>query len=268
MPHRLVLLGDSLTAFTPDGRFRPGSPAMFPHLLAQELATRTAEAWEVDVVAQTWWSVQAASREAVRSQELRARLAGANAVVVAIATADMLPVVPGTRWILRGPTTVAEHRPVLRGIRPRWLKPRLWALFSWMHYRVVALTRARFSHTRREDLGPAWSALVGEIRLLAPDAEVCAVLPSNGREGTFVWPSRHLQWAADTIRAEAAAAAVPIVDLAAVVEPWIAELPDGTHWHEPVHIAVSEALASALASLSSTHTSDSALELDVSDGHG
>jgi hypothetical protein len=88
--------------------------------------------------------------------------------------------------------------------------------------------------------------LIGTIRVLCPGAAICAVTPTVGRAGEFVWPARHRGEVADEIFRLAEAMNVSLVNLAEIVAPWVADLPDGTHWHQPVHAAVAKALSDAL----------------------
>jgi hypothetical protein len=258
-PLKLVVLGDSLSSFAPDQSFRPGDEHLFPARLRRELEAGTSRTWSVDLLAQTWWSISAASQELRDSPELQARLYGADAVVVALATADMLPVVPFTRRLLRGPTTVQSHRPILRGVKPRWLRPLIWSVFAGFHLAFVRLSRGRYRHTPTKALARAWPALIRGIQDRSPDAVICAVLPTVGREGAFIWPTRHRAEVASEIGALARAHGVPVVDLAAVVQPWVHELPDGTHWHYVVHNAVARALAAVLLAQASFGSSRSSL---------
>lgn len=234
---RLVVLGDSLTFHGPEGPLPLADPRLYPNALGSRLGAATGDAWEVVVIARTGFGVRelwlALQRDVHLQQQV---LVGADAVVMGVGSMDT--------------ATVGLPRPVtalLPFVRPTALRRRLrWWLDRW-HPRLVRLSRERFVHTPRPVYRHCWRKSVEGVRLFAPGAALCAVVPALHAGPYYAYSLRHHPAAVEETVALAAELEVPLVDLPALTLPWLGRLnPDGLHWCFELHECVAEAMAAAL----------------------
>lgn len=236
---RLVVLGDSLTFHCDTGPVPLTEPRLWPNLLANELQRRTGERWEAVVVARAGWSVRDSWLALQKDVHLQQQvLIGAGAVVMAVGSTDQLPV--GVPRVVNA---------ALPYVRPTPMRRRLRRALDAAHPHLVGATRGALVWTPPEVYAHCWRKTIGGLRLFAPDAALCAVLPGIhvGRYYGGGNNPHHERYAALTARL-AAEAEVPVVDLAALTRPWLHRLnPDGLHWPYGLHADVAAAMAAALA---------------------
>jgi len=235
---RLVVLGDSLTFHDDTGPVPLAEPRLWPNLPASALQERTAQPWDAVVVARAGWSVRdtwlALQKDVHLQQQV---LMGADAVVMAVGSTDQLPV--GVPRVVNA---------ALPYVRPTRLRRRLRRGLDAAHPHLVAATRGALVWTPPPVYAHCWRKTIGGLRLFAPGAPLCAVLPGIhvGRYYGGGHNPQHERYAALTARL-AAEEGVPVVDLAALTRPWLDRLnPDGLHWPYGLHADVAAAMAAAL----------------------
>lgn len=237
-PRRLVVLADSLAFHGPAGPLPVGDPRLYPQRLAARLGDRTGDRWDVDVVARAGWSVRdlrlALGKDVHVGQGV---VAGADAVVLAVGSTDTLSVALPRSAVA-----------VLPFVRPPVLRRRLRALLNRRHAALVGATGGRVRFTPRGAYRDAWRACVATVRGLAPGAALCAALPARHRAPHYAGIHRFLADGIADTRALAAEAGVPVVDVPALMDPFMGSLnPDGIHWPFALHDAAAAAFADALA---------------------
>lgn len=235
---RLVVLGDSLAFHGPSGPLPLADARLYPNRCAIHLSQRTDEEWAAVVVARAGWclrDVWLALRKDVHLQQQV--LMGADAVVLAVGSSDPLPVgVP--RGLLAG----------LPYVRPTRLRRALRRTVDRAHPGLVRLTGARLRYTPLPVYRHDWRKSADALALFAPHAARCAVLPGVHVGAYYGGANRHRDAYAAVTRELAAAAGLPLVDLAALTRPWLDRLnPDGLHWPFGLHAEVAAAMADALA---------------------
>jgi diglucosylglycerate octanoyltransferase len=234
---RLVVLADSLSFHGTNGPLPLADPRLYPNVLAERLVEATGERWDVAVVAQAGWGVREAWLALQRDVHLQQQvLLHADAVVFGVGSSDHL--------------SLGVPRPVmavLHFVRPTELRRRLRRGIDRHHHRLVRLTGARIRYTPPSVYRHAWRKSVEALRLFAPEAALCAVVPAihDAPYYAHVHP-HHAEGVAET-RALAAALGVPLVDLPAILRPHLGAFNvDGVHWSDPVHVAVADAMAALL----------------------
>lgn len=232
-----MVLGDSLTFHGPEVPLPPAWPTFFPSLLRGHLEAGTGRPWRVTVVAREGWGLRdiwlALQKDVHLQQDV---LMGADAVVLAAGSFDFVSV--GVPTPLRA---------LLPYVRPTPLRRRLRVWLDRAHPRLVRATRGAMVRTPPEVYAHCWRKSVGALRLFAPDAALCAVLPGIHRSAYYghVHP-HHVEGMALTRRL-AEELDVPLVDLPAITARHLDELnPDGIHWGWAQHAEVAEAMAGVL----------------------
>src|SRR5687767_7630452 len=86
---RLVVIGDSLSYWSPDGGHNLANPDIFPNVLAKALAHSTSRSWEALIVARSGWSIRE-FRIGLREDPFLAQqvISASNAIVVQIGSKD------------------------------------------------------------------------------------------------------------------------------------------------------------------------------------
>lgn len=236
-PARLVVLGDSLAFHGPEIPLPPRWPAFFPSLLRDRLEAETGRRWHVTVVAREGWGLRdvwlALQKDVHVQQDV---LMGADAVVLAAGSFDFVPV--GVPTPLRA---------LLPYVRPTSLRRRARVWLDRAHPWLVRLTRGAMVRTPLDVYAHCWRKSVGGLRLFAPDAALCAVLPSIHRSAYYGHIHPHHAAGTALTRRLGEELGVPLVDLAAITARHLEELnPDGLHWGWAQHAEVAEAMAAAL----------------------
>ena len=236
-PARLVVLGDSLAFHGPEVPLPPAWPTFYPSLLRGHLEEATGRPWRVTVVAREGWGLRdiwlALQKDVHVQQDV---LMGADAVVLGAGSFDWVPV--GVPTPLRA---------LLPYVRPTSLRRRLRVWLDLAHPRLVRATRGAMVRTPAEVYAHCWRKSVGALRLFAPDAALCAVLPSVHRSGYYGRVHPYHERGMTLTRALGAELDVPLVDLAAITSRHLGDMnPDGIHWGWAQHAEVAEAMAAVL----------------------
>ena len=236
-PARLVVLGDSLAFHGPEVPLPPAWPTFYPSLLRDRLAEATGRPWTCTVVAREGWGLRdiwlALQKDVHLQQDV---LMGADAVVLGAGSFDFVPV--GVPTPLRA---------LLPYVRPTALRRRLRVWLDQAHPWLVRATRGAIVRTPAEVYEHCWRKSVGALRLFAPDAALCAVLPTVHRSDYYARMHPHHGRGMALTRRLGRELAVPLVDLAAITARHLDELnPDGIHWGWAQHAEVAEAMAGVL----------------------
>jgi lysophospholipase L1-like esterase len=231
-PHLLVF-GDSLSFHGPEGPCPADEPRLWPNIAAAGLGGRA------DLVAGIGWTARDVWWSLTGDPRVWADLRRVDAVVLAIGSMDTLPSpLPtylrtglrylrpdGVRRVVRGAYLAAQPKlsVALRG-RPAVLPAKLT-----VHYLDQSVTA---------------------LRALRPELPVFGMLPSVHRAAAYGGVHTARPGAAAAMASWAAAADVPLLDLAGVVGEHVlsgAGNPDGMHWGWAGHTAVGAAMAKLMA---------------------
>lgn len=230
---RLLVVGDSLTFYGPDGGELVTETRLFPHVAATLLST-VDRAVSAKVVARIGWTARDAWWALTRDPQVYSvLLPRADAVVLAVGNMDYLPsTVPS--WLREGIRYLrpAELRRTVRGAY-RALQP--WAA------RITPF-RALPQHLTDNYL----SRCVRGIRYFHPGMLVIGVLPPPHRAPSYGFHARGHGEAVAAARSWGRRENVPMVDLpACVTENLLAGRanPDGMHFGWESHAAVGAAIA-------------------------
>ena len=234
---RLVVLGDSLTWHGPDGPVPLAHPRLYPNIVGGRLADATGAAWDVAVWARAGWGVRELWLGLQKDVHLQQQLLhGADAVVLGLGSVDALSVaVP--RWVVMA----------LPYLRPVGLRRRVRRALDRVHPTAVRATRGAWRFTPPDVVRHCWTKSIDAIRLFAPDAALCAVLPAAHRAVYYGAVDRHHAEVHGLLARLAVERAVPVVDLAPLTRRRLDALnPDGAHWGWALHAEVADALARRL----------------------
>jgi hypothetical protein len=235
---RLVVLGDSLTFHGPCGPLLLNDERLYPNRVAEHLAARTDTPWTAVTVARAGWCLRdiwLALRKDVHLQQQV--LVGADAVVLAVGSSDPLPV-----GLPRGLLVTLPY------VRPTRVRRALRRAIDRAHPGLVALTGARLRYTPLPVYEHAWRKSAAALRLFAPAAALCAVLPGVHVGPYYGGSNRHRDLYAARTQVLAREAGIGLVDLGALTRPWLGALnPDGLHWPFELHADVAAAMADVLA---------------------
>lgn len=234
---RLVVLGDSFTFHGPDGPLPLHEPRLYPNVLRETLAARTGRPWTATVVARAGWSVRdvwlALQKDVHLQQDV---LVGAHAVVLGAGSFDWVPV--GIPTPLRA---------LLPYVRPTEVRRRLRVGLDRHHATLVRATGGRIVRTPASVYAHNWRKSVEGIRLFAPAAALCAIVPAVHRAPYYAGLHPHHARGVALTRRLAEEAGVPLVDLPAIGARHLDELNmDGIHWSWAQHAEVAAAMADAL----------------------
>ncbi|WP_068159620.1 diglucosylglycerate octanoyltransferase [Rhodococcus phenolicus] len=226
----LLVIGDSLSYYGPEGGLPADHPRIWPNLVAAELG------WDVELVARIGWTTRDAWWAMTQDPRVWASIPRAGAVVLAVGGMDTLP--------SPLPTALREQ---LRYVRPAslrrvarnaygWLQPRLSPL-GWP-VALPARVSVEYLETIRDSLA-----------YMRPELPVIGTLPSVHRSDQYASVHKGRPAAARAITAWAAEKSVPLVDLAEAVRENIESddaNPDGIHWGWDAHRKVAAAMVEAL----------------------
>lgn len=237
-PVRLVVVGDSFSFTDERGPQLPGEPSLWPNVTADHLGQRLGVPVEVQVLARPARTVPQALDLVRKDRHVQFEvLAHAHAVVVAVGSYDHAPMgVPGPVQAL------------VRFLRPPQLRRRVR---GWLHRAypwLVRLTGGRFARTPASTFARTHDALLAHVRAVAHGAAGVALGPSSHRSAYYGWTHPGFEQRAAAQLAQAAAQGLAPVPAWEHVLPHLDHLNiDGIHWPRPVHAAVGEAVAAALA---------------------
>ena len=232
---KLVVLGDSLMCWGQNEVLGNDHPATAPHRAAAHLCDLTGERWEAVNVSVAGWCATDLWKALRRDEEVRATVAGADAVVIAATSKDgMHTPFPRPARAVIGRVPKRHRRRVVHALR-----------------RVVAkVTSHHFPYTRPGLFRRCWFSTLAIVRHLAPEATVVCTAPTaaygpqtiHKQPDNWRTPEGHPALA----RALAAEAGVPAVDLMAMSDEWFRHhetAPDYLHWPQPLHDLIGRAMA-------------------------
>lgn len=235
----VVVLGDSTAFVDAHGPQLPDAPHLYPNVLAAALEQRLARPVRVTIVARPGQTVRDAAHAVTKDQHLQFDLlAHADAVVVGLGSFDHAPAgVP------------AALEATLPYLWPDGVRRRVRALARAAYPRLVRITGGRLRRTPAGEFERLFVQLLDQVRGLSWGRAAGVVLgPTSHRSAYYghVHPRFRAAEAHQLRLARAHGfAAVPVWDL---VLPYAGQLNvDGIHWPGPVHEAVGQAAAAALA---------------------
>ena len=236
-PRRLVVLADSLAFHGPQGPLLPRWPDFYPALLRDRLEAATSHPWTVTVVTRAGWGMRdvwlTLQKDLHVVQDV---LMGADAVVLGVGSFDWVPV--GVPTPLRA---------LLPFVRPPVLRRRLRVWLDNAHPWLIRLTRGALIRTPASVFAHSWRKSIEAFRLFAPDAALCAVLPSVHRADYYAHLHPHHARGMTMTRELGQTHDVALVDLAAITTRHLPDLnPDGIHWGWAQHVEVADAMAQLL----------------------
>lgn len=196
----------------------------------------------VDVVARQGWTARDAWWALTGDPRVYSLLLPqAQVVVLAVGNMDQLPAIL--------PTYLREG---LSYLRPGWLRRGAKRAFWAVHPRAVRITRGPLRVLPQRATDAYLSRCVRALRSLRPDLVVIGVLPPGHDSPYYGRVTSTHPPAVAAARAWAAREGVPLVDLDAVVAPFLggpAMNPDGMHWGWPVHQRVAGAMHDVISPL-------------------
>lgn len=227
---RVLVVGDSLAFHGPRQPELLTDPRLWPQLLARHLGV------EVDVLARlgmtardAWWTL------AKDPYVYSVLLPRADAVVLAVGSTDQLPASLPTFW-----------RDAIAYLRPGWLRRRVRLGYHRAHPYLVRASGARLRVLGQVATDHYLSRCVAGIRHYRPGVPVVGIVPPPYAARYHGGLARPHAAAVAAARAWGARERVPLVDLDALVSPYLrtaAMNPDGMHWGWQVHVAAGLAFA-------------------------
>lgn len=222
---KLVVFGDSLTHFGPEGALPPHDlrlwPAALAHDMGLELALFAEAGW---TTRQGWWAI-------TRNPTIWEAIAESSAVVLGLCSMDSMPS-PLPTALREGLRYIRPPR-LRRAVRKGYLalQPQLSPYLPWQalppHLTVEYLERMRIA-----------------ITVVRPDVPLVAVTPCGhwGKSYGYAQPGRDKTGAA--VRQWAQKKEIPVVDLYAETRSYVENHignPDGLHWGFDAHRDVADA---------------------------
>ncbi|NLG56615.1 MAG: SGNH/GDSL hydrolase family protein [Rhodococcus sp.] len=226
----LLVLGDSLSYYGPEGGVPADDPRIWPNIVARELD------WDLELVARIGWTSRDAWWALTQDPRVWAAIPRAGAVVLAVGGMDSLP--------SPLPTPLREQ---LRYVRPARLRQILRAGYQWMQPRLSPLGwPVALPPSVSVDYLEKIRGALEYVRLGMP---IVGTLPAVHNSDAYGKAHPGRQAAVTAVSRWADTKDVPLVDLAAAVHDDIfsgSANPDGIHWswrgHERVAAAVLEIL--------------------------
>lgn len=226
----LLVIGDSLSYYGPEGGLPADDPRIWPNIVAAELG------WDVELVARIGWTTRDAWWAMTQDPRVWAAIPRAGAVVLAVGGMDTLP--------SPLPTALREQ---LRYLRPPALRRAARTAYGWLQPKLSPLGRPvalppRLSVDYLETIR-------GSIAYMRPDLPLIASLPSVHRSEQYRAVHAGRAPAVRAISRWASEKSVPLVDLGEAVHADIFSddaNPDGIHWGWKGHVRVASAMAEAV----------------------
>jgi lysophospholipase L1-like esterase len=232
---RILVFADSLSFHGPDGEHAADEPRLWSNVAAAALGGTA------DLVAGIGWTARDAWWSLTGDPRVWADLHRVDAVVFAVGSMDTLPS-PLPTYLRTG---LRYLRPdgMRRVVRGAYLAAQPWLAIA-LRGRPTVLP-AKLTVRYLDDS-------VGALRALRPELPIVGILPSVHRAPSYGYVHTARSAAAAAMTAWGRRAAVPLLDLSAVVGPHVLSgqgNPDGMHWGWAGHAAVGRAMADLLAPL-------------------
>jgi hypothetical protein len=239
MTRRLVVLGDSLMFWGQNEVLDTENATTAPHRAAAHLSELTGEHWVTDSVCSAGWCATDLWKVLQRDADVRARVAGADAVFLAVTSKDGM------------------HTPFPRPVRAviaRVPKKHRRSVVHALRRLVAKVTSHHFPYTRPGLFRRCWFSTLDIVRGLAPEATlVCAGAAGGyGPQTIHVQPEnwRTAEGHPALVRALAAEAGVPAVELMEISDEWFRHhetAPDYLHYPEALHDLIGRTIAEVVA---------------------
>jgi hypothetical protein len=238
----VLLLADSLAFHGPGQAELLTHPDLYPNVLAAALSG-PGRPVTVEVVARLGWTARDVWAALTRDPRVYSLLLPrADAVVLAVGGMDYLPTIL--------PTHLREG---IRYLRPAWLRRAVRAGYRAALPAGARLARGRWRTLPQRLTDDYLSRCLLGIRTFRPGVPVLGVLPPPHDAPSYGRVVAGHRRAVEAARRWGARERVPMLDLAALVEPYLAAgqlNPDGMHWPWDCHRDVGKALAEAVDNLS------------------
>ena len=237
MSPRLLVLGDSLAFHGPERAEPASEPRLWPNVAAAALGG------SAELFAGAGWTAREAWWALIGDPRLWAAMPTIDAAVFGVGSMDSLPsplptyLRVGLRYLRPDPVR-RRARAAYRALQPGLSRALASVAGGWPTVLPPRVT-ARYLERCR-------SAVHG----IRPGLPIVAVLPAPHRSADYGSVHSGRPHTAAAISSWAAAAGVPLVDLRALVTPYLDTgdaNPDGLHWGWAAHDAVGRAVACALA---------------------
>ncbi|MGH3620845.1 MAG: diglucosylglycerate octanoyltransferase [Sciscionella sp.] len=242
----LLVFGDSLAYFGPDGARPADDPRLWPNV-----AARLLDGW-CELFAGIGWTARDAWWSLTSDPRVWPVMRRVDVLVLAVGNMDTLP--SPLPSYLRVGIRYLRPAPVRRVVRRGYLAAQPW-LSRLLHGRPVALPPA---------LSVAYlDRCLSGVRSLRPDLPAVAVLPPVHHAASYGYVHTGYAPARAAISEWAARRAVPVLDLAEVVREHVLGghgNPDGMHWGWAGHELVGAAFAELIAGLNGVSDSSGAPE--------
>jgi lysophospholipase L1-like esterase len=241
-PRCVLVIADSLAFHGPARAELLTHPDLYPNVLASALSA-PGRPVRVEVVARLGWTARDAWEALTRDPRVYSLLLPrADAVVLAVGGMDYLPAIL--------PTHLREG---IRYLRPDWLRRAARAGFRAAQPYGARLARGRWRTLPQRLTDDYLSRCVTGIRTFRPGVPVLGILPPPHDAPAYGRVVAGHHRAVEAARRWGAREQVPMLDLPALVGPYLAAgqlNPDGMHWPWDCHRAVGKALAAAVDNLS------------------
>jgi lysophospholipase L1-like esterase len=235
----LLVLADSLAFHGPERSELLTHPGLWPNVCAAALSAPGAPV-RADVVARVGWTARDAWEALTRDPRVYSfLLPRADAVVLAVGGMDYLPAVL--------PTHLREG---IRHLRPPWLRRAVRAAYRSALPVGARLTGGRWRTLPQRLTDDFLSRCAGGVRTYRPGVPVVGTVPPPHNAPSYGRVTAGHAGAAAAARRWGESEAVPMVDLAAAVAPFVATgglNADGVHWGWDCHAAVGRAVAATVA---------------------
>lgn len=232
---RLLVFGDSLAFYGPDGGHPADDQRLWPNVAARALDG------SVELFAGIGWTARDAYWALIGDPTLWALLPSIDVLVFGLGGMDTLPS-PLPTYLRQG-IRYLRPAPLRRAARRAYLASQP-VLAKAMRGRPVALPPRLTVHYLDKCLHG--------VRSLRPELPAVAALPSIHRASSYGYVHTGHAPGTRAIVGWASSRKVPVIDLPTLVGEHVrsgAGNPDGMHWGWPAHRVVGEAFASAIAEL-------------------
>ena len=229
-PDALLVLGDSLCYYGPQGGLPADHPEIWPNLVTREFG------WRAEITARIGWTSRDAYWALTQDPRVWAAIPRAAAVVLAIGGMDSLP--------SPLPTPLREQ---IRYIRPDGVRRRVREAYQWVQPRLSGLG---WPVALPPEVSVSYLEKIREaLAIVRPDLPIVATLPPTHTAAAYGYAHPGREQQAQATLEWARAHDLPVVDLLAATGDHIAgpsANPDGIHWGFDGHRNVADAMIGAL----------------------
>ncbi|HEV7979491.1 diglucosylglycerate octanoyltransferase [Amycolatopsis sp.] len=232
---RLLVFADSLSFHGPDGPHPADDKRIWPNVTAEAVGG------SVDMFAGFGWTARDAWWSLVGDPRVWAELHHADAVILAIGSMDTLPS-PLPTYLRTG----------LRYLRPDSVRRVVRGAYLAAQPKLAVAMRGKPAVLPAKLTVRYLDDIVEALRALRPSLPIIGMLPGVHRAASYGYVHTAREGATAAMKAWSRRVDVPLLDLAAVIEPHILSgrgNPDGMHWGWEGHADVGRAMAELVAPL-------------------